>query len=165
MRSNPSEHKGDDALPVDVVSWEDIQRFEAKTGLRLPTEAEWEYACRGGATAALAGKQIEDLGWFRANSESWTHPAGQRAPNGFGLHDLPGNVREWCEDIYDAGFYGKPEAAGRDPVCRTGSAYRVIRGGCFGDEARIGRSSLRLRDVADDQCEGQGFRAAFGPLP
>jgi len=144
MGSNPSKFEGDDTRPVDRVTWDDIQGFEAKTGLSLPTEAQWEYACRAGTTTPFAGNgKLDDMGWYDKNSGSTTHPVGRKAPNGFGLHDMHGNVWEWCEDVYDEGFYGKPESQEPDPVSVAGSAPRVIRGSCFGGIAGDCRSSSR----------------------
>ena len=147
MGTNPSKFTGDDDRPVEQVSWDDIQGFEAKTGLALPTEAQWEYACRGGTTTPFAGtRKLDDMGWYNKNSGSTTHPVGKKAPNGYGLHDMHGNVWEWCEDVYDESFYRKPEAGGPDPVATSGSGFRVFRGGGWFGDARGCRSSLRGGD-------------------
>jgi formylglycine-generating enzyme required for sulfatase activity len=159
MGTTPSDFTGDETRPVESVSWEDIQEFEARTGLALPTEAQWEYACRAGTAAPFAGK-LEDLGWFGENSVGTTHPAGTKAPNGFGLHDLHGNVWEWCEDVYDEGFYGRPEAAGPDPVSRASSGLRVVRGGSWYDVARHCRSSYRFGYLPEGRGDDLGFRPA-----
>ncbi len=181
MGSSPSELESDDR-PVEQVSWDDVQRFEAKTGLRLPTEAEWEYACRAETTTPIAGTgKLDDMGWHEKNSGRTTHPVGQKAPNRFGLHDMHGNVWEWCEDVYDKGFYGKPEAREPDPISLAGSGHRVIRGGCCLYDAGYCRSALRLRlhlsHIVSDLSalrlgaplkypfSDVGFRAAYYPLP
>jgi formylglycine-generating enzyme required for sulfatase activity len=150
---NPSSFKGDD-LPVEQVSWEDCQRFVAKLkekagqGMicRLPTEAEWEYACRAGTkTEYCFGDDEGGLGeyaWYRANSEGKTRPVGQKKPNAWGLYDMHGNVWEWCEDGYSAGYYAKsPEA---DPKGPSTTAYRVLRGASWGSSANDLRSASRL---------------------
>ena len=146
MGSNPSRRNGDD-LPVELISWDDIQGFEARTGLMLPTEAEWEYACRGGASTPIAGTaKLDDMGWYKENSGKTTHPVGKKAPNGFGLHDMHGNVWEWVEDVYDAGFYKKPEARETDPCSDTDPVYRIVRGGSGGRDPWDCRSSYRGLD-------------------
>lgn len=102
MEYNPSEHKGDN-LPVESVTWGDCLEFCLQTGLALPTEAEWEYACRAGSTGRYAGTgKLEEMGWYQGNSRDETHethPVGQKLPNAWGLKDMHGNVREWCEDM------------------------------------------------------------------
>ncbi len=143
MGSNPSHFKGDDDRPVEQVSWDDIQRFEEKTGLLLPTEAQWEYACRAGTTAPLAGK-LDDMGWYGGNSGQTTHPVGQKAANRFGLHDTHGNVWEWCEDFHD-----------------EGSGIRVIRGGCWYGGCR---SLSRDGFGPSDRFRSLGFRTV-APAP
>ncbi len=182
MGSSPSHFMGDDDLPVENVSWEEIQVFEAKTGLALPTEAQWEYACRAGTTTPFAGTgKLDEIGWYDQNSGSTTHPVGQKAPNALGLQDMHGNVRERCVDVYDEGFYGKPEAREPDPISLAGSGHRVIRGGCCLYVARYCRSALRLglhlsHIVSDLSAlrlgaplkypfSDVGFRAAYYPLP
>ncbi len=141
MGSNQSHFQGDDERPVEMYSWSDVQGFLTTTGLRLPTEAQWEFACRGEAT--LPTGKLDDVAWFGSNGGGTTHPAGKKAANGFGLHDMLGNVWEWCEDAVDAGFYRKAEAGRADPVATSGSGDRVFRGGCWGDDAGVCRSSRR----------------------
>ncbi len=169
MGSNPSSHKGDDR-PVEQVSWDDILRFAAKTGLRLPTEAEWEYACRAGAPAPDAGTgKIDEMGWYEGNTQvggpgnTQTHAVGMKAPNGFGLHDMHGNVWEWCEDLYDADFYGRPEASDPDPVCLAGT-NRVTRGGSVLHGPEICRSAHRFEGKPGSRYINVGFRP-ISPLP
>jgi formylglycine-generating enzyme required for sulfatase activity len=137
---NPPEHR--DLLPVEQVSWDDIQEFEKKTGLRLPTEAQWEFACRGGTETAFSfgsGESCADWEcapcaerdphmWYCANSARRTQEVGTREANPFGLHDLHGNVFEWVEDEYREDFYRGPGATGPDPLCTSGSVIRGIRG-------------------------------------
>ncbi|MEK7450052.1 MAG: formylglycine-generating enzyme family protein [Planctomycetota bacterium] len=114
MNNNPSNFKGDNN-PVEQVSWDDCQEFckrsetesasGGKTGLRLPTEAEWEYAARAGTTTKYYwGDSIND-DYLWDNSNLGTHPVGQKKPNGFGLYDMLGNVWEWCQDWYGAIYY------------------------------------------------------------
>jgi len=161
--SNPSRFTGDEDRPVEMVSWDDIQEFEAKTGLALPTEAEWEFACRGGDALLFTGK-LEDLGWFFGNSGGKTHPVGTKAPNNFGLHDVNGNVSECVEDVFDIEFYIKPEASGFDPISRTGVGQQVRRGGGWKDVSRICRSSNRAGIYPESGSFDIGFRPAM-PVP
>ena len=147
MGSNASEFKGDD-LPVETVSWDDCQEFCRKTGLKLPTEAEWEYSCRAGTSGPFAGTgKLDAMAWYEENSGGRSHPVGRKLPNGFGLHDMHGNVFEWCEDWYQEDFYA--ESAGvTDPLCTNpGSEYRVLRGGCWFILARYCRSASRNRSI------------------
>jgi len=110
MDKNPSKFQGDD-LPVETVSWHDAERFCRRLSqmegrlYRLPTEAEWEYTCRAGSTAKFCfgddSSALGDYAWYTGNYDSQTHSVGQRLPNAFGLHDMHGNVLEWCQDRYD----------------------------------------------------------------
>jgi formylglycine-generating enzyme required for sulfatase activity len=187
MGSNPSGFQGanvpagvnSDQLPVETVSWDDIQQFEAKTGLGLPTEAQWEYAARAGTATAFSfgsGESCADwMGatcaerdpfmWYCGNSEGRTHEVGTKAANAFGLHDMHGGVFEWCADIYDLAFYAKPEAAGPDPACTSGSERRVFRGGGWDVYAGTCRSADRGGSVPWPRDSTLGFRPAFRRLP
>ena len=132
----------------------------------LPTEAEWEYACRGETMTPIAGTgKLDDMGWHTGNSGGTTHPVGQKTSNRFGLQDLQGNVWEWCEDVYDEGFYRKPDARERDPISRAGSAYRAVRGGCWNNVATECRASNRGGPPPVDRGAGLGLRPACYPIP
>jgi formylglycine-generating enzyme required for sulfatase activity len=181
MGSNPSRFKGED-LPVEAISWEDIQGFEAKTGLALPTEAQWEYACRGGASTPIAGTgNIGDMGWFDgANYPPGTKPVGKKSPNGFGLYDMHGNVWEHCKDFYDKDFFSRPEAEDSDPVCAAppplpipdqnagtidgNGGGRIVRGGSWSDEPGFCRSSFRSGPERGFVAGIDGFRVSY-PAP
>jgi len=173
MGNIPAQFPGGD-LPVEQVFWMDCQIFCRKTGLRLPTEAEWEYACRARTTGPYAGTgRLDDMGWYRDNSRNTaiglpplncTHVVGQKQPNQFGLYDMHGNVLEWCEDVYDAAFYSKPEARGPNPVSTSGSEYRVGRGGCWSVGASFCRSAFRGRNPPSLIRDYIGFRVA-APVP
>ena len=136
MGSNPSAYTGDMQRPVEQVSWYDCQTFISKlnelTGetFRLPTEAQWEYAARGGNKAQgrlySGSDAIDDVAWFKSNSSSTTHPVKTKAPNELGIYDMSGNVWEWCSDWY--GSYSS--AAQTDPTGPATGSYRVDRGGC-----------------------------------
>ncbi|MBT2897964.1 SUMF1/EgtB/PvdO family nonheme iron enzyme [Streptomyces sp. McG3] len=165
----PSTTPGDQ-LPVECVSWWDAARFcnalsqragltptyhfraevediewdASADGYRLPTEAEWEYACRAGTTGPRYGN-LDEIGWHRGNSHEHIHEVGGRRPNSWGLYDMLGNVWDWCWDVYDAEVYG---------------AYRVLRGGGWFDEHWSCRASARRRSHPTFQVDDVGFRVA-----
>jgi formylglycine-generating enzyme required for sulfatase activity len=135
MGSNPSLFEGSNR-PVEQVSWEDVQEFigklnqsDAQAEYRLPTEAEWEYACRAGTTTRWSfgddGSQLGEYAWWRGNSGESTQDAGKKKPNAWGLYDMHGNVREWCQDWF--GSY--PSDAQTDPTGPASGSVRVFRGG------------------------------------
>jgi formylglycine-generating enzyme required for sulfatase activity len=152
MGSNPSFWKGDN-LPVEMVSWDDIQTFVQKINqlgegtFRLPTEAEWEYACRAGTTSRyywgddLNYSQIIEYAWHRENSSSKTHEVGLMPPNTWELYDMSGNVWEWCQDWYGSSYYSQSVIT--DPTGPDSGINRVIRGGSWGSYAQYCRSALR----------------------
>lgn len=146
---SPSRHLGDD-LPVDSVIWRRARAFSERLGLRLPTEAQWEYACRAGTSTPFAGTgYVDDMGWYRYNSGMAPHPVGEQCPNAFGLHDLHGNIAEWCEDVWDPEFYSKAASRVLDPVCREGAqgtegaGRHVVRGGAWSNLRPFTRASAR----------------------
>jgi formylglycine-generating enzyme required for sulfatase activity len=165
MGNNPSRFKGDN-LPVESVSWDDVQRFierlNAATGkqYRLPTEAEWEYAARGGNQGEgyqYSGSHfIKDIAWFNDNSGSTTHPVGTKQSNELGIHDMSGNVYEWCYDCY--GPY--PASAQYNPVGASSGFYRVHRGGCFYSDAFLCHVAYRSYYSPGDHYYQLGFRLA-----
>ena len=146
MGNNPSLFKnaGPNA-PVDSVSWHDCQNFATRAagGLRLPTEAEWEYACRAGTEGTYAA-DLDAIGWHDGNSDGTTHPVGQKKPNTWGLYDMHGNVREWCQDFYTHDY---PKDAVTDPTGPTKGlddlGHRILRGGSWADYAFYCRSAAR----------------------
>jgi formylglycine-generating enzyme required for sulfatase activity len=163
MGVNPSDFKGQN-LPVENVSWDDAQEFckkaSGKTGhaIRLPTDAEWEHACRAGTkTTYYTGDAEADLdrsGWYDKNSGNTTHPVGQKTPNAWGVYDMHGNVWEWCQDFYEP---YKAEAAA-DPQGPAQGQYRVLRGGSWFFNPRFCRSAIRFRFVPDLRDFNLGFR-------
>jgi acyl-CoA thioesterase-1 len=162
MGDNPSRFRGPD-LPVEQVSWEDARAFVARLEqaepahvYRLPTEAEWEYACRAGSTddSPPAG----GAAWYAANAEGRTHPVGRKQPNGWGLHDMRGNVWEWCQDAYDTGFYGDWVSA--DPQGPPAGRARIVRGGGIFDLAGLCRPAARFRVVPGARQSFVGLRIA-----
>jgi formylglycine-generating enzyme required for sulfatase activity len=165
LGSNPSRYQGDDDRPVESIRPKDIRRFLAKTGFLLPTEAQWEYACRGGSSTPFSGTgDLDDMGWHMKNGGFITHPVGKKEPNGFGLHDTHGNVWEWCEDVYDGGFYKNPLARKDDPVSSAGSGDRCIRGGGWNYDAMFCRSACRGRTNPDIVSQVLGCRPVM-PRP
>jgi formylglycine-generating enzyme required for sulfatase activity len=152
MGSNPSFFQGSlysgwQQSPVDQVSWDMAQDFVSQTGMRLPTEAEWEYACRAGASTAFStgsddDASVEETAWWTGNSAHRTHPVGSRVSNGFGLHDMHGNVWEWVGDWFaEYAPDAQVDPSGPDePVDGNG---RVCRGGSWMDSTEVIRSSFR----------------------
>lgn len=159
MKNNPARYKGDDR-PVEQVSWDNCMEFCRRANLNLPSEAQWEYACRAGTGGPFAGN-IDELGWHKGNTvdRRRCHPCGTKQPNQFGLYDLHGNLWEWCQDEYDAHYYHR--SSKRDPVCEFGSGQRIARGGCVYDPPAISRSAYRGRFDKTSRRDLIGFRAAF----
>src|SRR5262249_22422074 len=156
----PSHFKGDN-LPVEQVSWDEATEFcerlsqATRKTYRLPTEAEWEYACRAGTTGAYAGN-LDEMAWYSGNSDNTTHPVGQKKANAFGLYDMHGNVWEWCQDWYSENYYSQSPSA--DPTGPGSGSYRVGRGGGWLSDERPCRSAYRGR-VAPGYYNGVlGFR-------
>jgi formylglycine-generating enzyme required for sulfatase activity len=169
MFSNPSHFDTcGDNCPVEQVSWDDvqtyIQKLNAKTGkqYRLPTEAEWEYACRAGEEHEFCGSDIADsVAWNSFNSGSFffntPHPVATKKPNAFGLYDMSGNVWEWVEDNYHNNYVGAPT----DGSAWTGdSSMRVLRGGSWGKDAKYGRAAVRNKFGTNYRDFSYGFRLA-----
>ncbi len=164
--NNPSDFKGE-KFPVEQVSWEDCQEFikrlNEQTGqnkYRLPTEAEWEYACRAGSNTHYSfgdeRKKLNEYGWFYGNSGGKSHPVGQKLPNSWGLHDMHGGVWEWCEDWYAT----YPRWKAIDPAGPSSGTDRVLRGGSWFDGPKRCRSSFRSYFSPDFRCNFFGFRLA-----
>ena len=166
MGSNPSENNQGGDYPVECVSWNDCQEFigklNARTGMkfRLPTEAEWEYAARGGNRSKgykYAGSDnLDEAGWYDGNSGNHTHPVGLKKPNELGLYDMSGNVWEWCEDWY--GDY--TEESQTNPVGPQSGEWgrRVLRGGSCWDDAWYCRVSVRVSSGPGHWYGGFGLR-------
>jgi len=169
MGKNPSQFKGRADLPVEYVSWDDAQAFcrqiEELTGerLRLPSEAEWEYACRAGtSTMYYSGDDEASLGragWYRGNSKRKTHPVGQKEANAFGLYDIDGNVWEWCEDDCHESYEGAP-TDGSAWIDKPRGRPRVLRGGGWHNGARGCRSAGRFAAPPATRNNSLGFRLA-----
>ena len=167
MGENPSREKGR-KLPVTNVSWEDCQEFikklNAKTdgGYRLPTESEWEYACRAGTTTAYSfGDKItpKDANYLDSKIDKPV-AVGSYEPNAFGLYDMHGNVWEWCEDWRGEYPFAETDT---DPKGPANGEYRVLRGGSFHNNELCARSSLRNNDLSTNRASTYGFRLARTP--
>nr|WP_213009278.1 formylglycine-generating enzyme family protein [Actinoplanes toevensis] len=130
--------------PAYAIDAEDIAWDDSADGYRLPTEAEWEYACRAGTAGPRYGP-LDDVAWYRGNSEERIHDVGGKAPNPWGLYDMLGNTWDWCWDVYDAEVYG---------------TYRVLRGGGWFDEHWSCRASVRRRSHPALRLDDVGFRVA-----
>ncbi|MFH0871186.1 MAG: SUMF1/EgtB/PvdO family nonheme iron enzyme [bacterium] len=168
MGNNPSGFQGCDDCPVEQVSWNDIQEFirrlnekAGRTGYRLPTEAEWEYACRAGSQTAYSfgddPGSLEWFAWYSKNSDSKTHPVGQKRPNAWGFHDMQGNVWEWCQDWH--GNYASGLVS--DPTGPGSGSDRVIRGGSWYLDPGYLRASSRYGFRPSYRYASYGFRLAL----
>ena len=167
MGSNPSYFKGDNQRPVENVSWNDCQEFIEKlnrlTGknFRLPTEAEWEYAARGGNKSRgykYSGSNNPDaVAWYDDNSGSKTHPVATKQSNELGLYDMSGNVYEWCQDWY-GGYKSNSQT---NPTGASKGSDCVLRGGSWYDSARRVRVSYRRHNTPDDRNITVGLRLAL----
>ncbi|WP_337418456.1 formylglycine-generating enzyme family protein [Prevotellamassilia timonensis] len=169
MGNNPSNFKGDN-LPVECVSWDDCQTFinrlNSYTGrnFRLPTEAEWEFAARGGNYSRhykySGSNYISDVAWYDGNSGNRTHPIGTKQANELGLYDMSGNVYEWCSDWY--GSYSSYSQ--NDPTGPNSGSYRVKRGGSWFNYARFCRSSYRNSYAPGYRNYNLGLRLVLSQL-
>jgi len=174
MGNNPSHFKGED-LPVEMVSWNDICGNESGTGgflgelnkrlpsggrFHLPTEAQWEYACRAGTTGPYA-EDLREMGWYSDNSDDKSHQVGQKKPNTWGLHDMLGNVREWCSDR----FWGYDLSTVTDPTGPPSGSLRVHRGGDWDGLARRCRVAYRYIGYPGFSLSYIGFRIARSSVP
>lgn len=185
-------------LPAGDMSWTASSEFCRRAGLSLPTEAQWEFACRAGdeewvfkgrpgfqGRVAEVGdgkggridgltvewfddvaEQLDGVAWFNENSGGAPHPVGEKEPNGFGLHDMIGNVEELCRDTYSESFYGTSEALGLNPECTLPTEQTVRRGACY-LTPNLGhfRSTFRLSSPREMDVPFVGFRPAYYPLP
>lgn len=166
---NPSyfnDGDGADGLhrPVDTVTRDEVDAFLALSGFRLPTEGEWEFACRAGTQTpiySMEGQSLADIGWCAGNSESASHPVGTKSANPLGFHDMIGNVWEWCGDWYDGTYYSYSPAL--DPAGPALGMFRVLRGGSWGSNAQNARSSFRAALWSAAAFADVGFRVARTP--
>jgi len=164
MGNNPSGFKGD-TLPVEQVSWDNAvafcQRLGAKDGkhYRLPSEAQWEYACRAGTTTAYyTGNDeiaLNAAGWYRGNSDQQTHPVAQKKPNAWGLYDMHGNVWQWCADWFADNYVAADKT---DPTGPANGSLRVLRGGSWHNHSSNCRAANHDKYPPDSRGHNVGFR-------
>jgi formylglycine-generating enzyme required for sulfatase activity len=171
MGKNPSDFKDcGDSCPVEMVSWLMVQQFigklnekEGSDDYRLPSEAEWEYACRAGTTTEFSfgddASELVKYAWFYENSDDMTHSVGSKKPNAFGLYDMHGNVWEWVEDDWHDSYDKAPDD-GRAWIDEPRGTYRVMRGGGWYNVARDCRSAARGNNHPGYRYAGLGFRLA-----
>ena len=173
--NNPSHFKeGGADCPVESVSWKDVQEFltilnemENTDTYRLPTEAEWEYACRAGSTTTWCfgndEAKLAEYAWYSDNSQKKTHPVGQKKLNAWGLYDMHGNVWEWCQDWhgdYPPGPLTDPKGGPEPGFWKKLLFGRVLRGGSWFPDARLTRSAFRGRSHPDFRDNDLGFHVA-----
>jgi formylglycine-generating enzyme required for sulfatase activity len=176
MGTNPSKFNDDPTRPVEQVTWDDASTFcrklaelreerTARAEYRLPTEAEWEYACRAGTI--MSWYSCDDEGglqkhaWFMANAGGKTHPVGQKTPNAWGLYDMHGNVFEWCLDRWGDRYYSTSPT--NDPTGALGGSDRLDRGGSYDALPSDCRAAYRIWDPPSFRAARLGFRVALTP--
>ena len=170
MGSNPSHFKGNGRLPVEMVSWNDIQEFikklNEKSGenYRLPTEAEWEYAARsGGKREKWSGTsneaEVGDYAWYIGNSGRKSYPVGTKKPNGLGIYDMSGSLWEWVQD-WNGLYPSKPQVDPKGPISDDEDGYRVYRAGAWDYVPRIVRVFMRSGNKPSYARQWIGFRLA-----
>jgi len=167
MGKNPSSFKGEDR-PVENVSWHDVKEFISKLNIqtgklyRLPSEADWEFAARGGIHSEgylYAGSdKLKEVGWYKENSGSETQSVGLKMANELGIYDISGNVFEWCEDVWHKSYQGAPDDGSAWVDRGTRATNRVRRGGAWGSRSRLCRVSNRFHERPDDRIGAFGFR-------
>ncbi len=168
MGNNPAYFKGDN-LPIEYISWNDTQEYINKlnrlTGknYRLPTEAEWEYAARGGIKSRgyrySGSNYLNEIAWYRDNSNDSPHPVGTKLPNELGIYDMSGNINEWCNDLYDEFYYySSPQNNPKGPSSGWG---RVFRGGSCHEPDICCHVALRRPLSPDEPYNCFGFRLAL----
>ena len=169
MGSNPSEFNKLN-LPVENVSWRDAQVFLKKVNaivgnsdggeMALPTEAQWEYAARAGESGPYSGGTLDEMAWYADNSGSQTRLVGTKKPNAWGLHDVHGNVWEWCADRYAGELTG-----GVDPQGAASGQSRVDRGGSWNSSPILCRVAGRSLNFPSESFDNVGFRVARNSVP
>jgi formylglycine-generating enzyme required for sulfatase activity len=171
MGSNPSYFQGQPdsaSRPVERVSWDTIQGYLNVTSMRLPSEAEWEYACRAGTTTAFSNGSSDDatvvnIAWYAINTKNQTHAVGGKSANALGLHDMLGNAWEWVNDWYDGTYYSVSPST--NPLGPVSGTDRMFRGGSWRDDTNYVRSASRYSYAPSNSGSGAnvGFRVVRNP--
>lgn len=166
MGNNPSKNRNCPDCPVENISFEEVQEFIEKMNalgsakFRLPTEAEWEYAATGGPNNIYSkfsgGNDMRGIGWFNGNSGNKTKPVGEKSPNRLGIHDLSGNVQEWCSDYYYANYYRTSNS--KNPQGPNFGSSKVLRGGAFNQASTSCMLFRRQYEMPDVRSPNTGFR-------
>lgn len=162
---NPAGFKGSDLNPLERVTWFEAEQHCRELGLRLPTEAEWEYAARAGSSAAYPSGPFLDgeHAWYDGNAEATTHPVASLKPNAWGFHDMLGNVWEWVADGWDSTYYGRsPKDNPKGPEQAT---ERIARGGSWYNYEGLVRNSTRIHYPPAERFVNVGFRCARDIVP
>jgi formylglycine-generating enzyme required for sulfatase activity len=166
MGKNPAKYSECPQCPVESISWNDIldflQKLNSLSGkkYRLPTEAEWEFAARGGKKSIgytySGSNKAEEVAWLGLNSTSKTHPVGEKKQNELGIYDMSGNLYEWCSDFYDETYYSRSPA--NNPVGAAKGSFKILRGGCWISPASSCDVTSRRRELPNPINDMHGFR-------
>ncbi|MBQ6102207.1 MAG: formylglycine-generating enzyme family protein, partial [Kiritimatiellae bacterium] len=171
MGSNPSAFDLGTDYPVESVSWNDCQEFIRRLNsgthglgtFSLPTEAQWEYACRAGTEAPFATETLAEMAWFADNSDEKTHPVAAKKPNAWGIYDMHGNVCEWCQDVFLEDYPPEEMDPAGPPDKVPGEHPHVLRGGAWCYPADVCRSAARRSNSPDFAAQILGLRLVFNP--
>jgi len=171
MGNNPSAFPLGTDYPVESVSWNECQEFVRRLNsgthglgtFSLPTEAQWEYACRAGTETPFAATNLAELAWFADNADEKTHPVAAKKPNAWGIYDMHGNVCEWCQDVFLADYPPEEMDPAGPPDKTPGEHPHVMRGGAWCYPPEVCRSAARRSNSPDFAAQILGLRLVFNP--